>query len=286
MIQERNLPSCLFNLIQALSVDRIDYRNQILPLCKRIELLIEEYLLFAPQYSLSRLQAIDVSGQSVSVEFYAIYFIVLSRLSLFDEAKYLWKRNPYNNNNNNTTTINILTAWEVAKSLFQSKYGEALQVIRGMRDQIQNNPILSRLYEDLYRSIVINQIELFGASYRPLSTELVAARLGVEDLEIADVVHQLGWRLNQSGAHMVIVPSDEFLSGQSKAAAISEDFNNSTTQLQHLTSYVHHLEQESLKVDLSSGTATIPPTSGSNNTTNSNTNSIPQAHLSRGRSKG
>jgi hypothetical protein len=40
------------------------------------------------------------------------------------------------------------------------------------------------------------------------------------------VIHQLGWRLNQSGAHMVIVPSDEFLNGQSKAAALSEDFNN------------------------------------------------------------
>ncbi|OQR87533.1 COP9 signalosome complex subunit [Achlya hypogyna] len=182
--------------------------GELVNLCEELELL-----------------TLSTSVAPMAVEHYARFLIALLALRRLDEARHLWKRLPVKNG------AGLPQIWAVGQALWKRDIVQAHAAVGALVAVALEGfaPLVAVLKHSIQHSTAL----LISRAYSNLPLDSTAQALGLSVDEAVTFCVQHNWRVEQNTVFPSPLPS-------SPSVAIELD------QLQHLSSYILHLEQRSI----------------------------------------
>eukprot|EP00320_Phaeocystis_rex_P014269 CAMPEP_0119079104 /NCGR_PEP_ID=MMETSP1178-20130426/104866_1 /TAXON_ID=33656 /ORGANISM="unid sp, Strain CCMP2000" /LENGTH=203 /DNA_ID=CAMNT_0007061601 /DNA_START=21 /DNA_END=632 /DNA_ORIENTATION=- len=163
---------------------------------------------------------------TTSVGIYKVHLAAYLLRSDLDRARFLWKRLPAEVK----ADPELQAIWAVGKAMWQQKHAEVHAKASAFA---WSAPFVAPLMGSLREQYVERTFAELGVAYATVTAETLAAKLGVAEARVHELANAAGWTADAvSGAYKPVQPDGE------------REHTVKLEQLQTLTAYVSHLEQE------------------------------------------
>ena len=163
---------------------------------------------------------------------YKVHLLSYLLQDQLDRARFLWKRVP---EEIKSSDAELQALWAVGKAMWQTDHRLALQQSTAPAFA-WSGPLVATLINALHEQYLKHSFTQIGTAYAAVSAESLAEKLGVPVATVHDFASAAGWTADAvSGFFKPLQPESE---KQQKHQSVK------LQQLQQLTNYVAHLEQE------------------------------------------
>ena len=163
---------------------------------------------------------------TASVGIYKVHLAAYLLRNDLDRARFLWKRLPAEVK----ADPELQAIWAVGKAMWQQKHAEVHAKAAAFA---WSAPFVAPLVGTLQAQYLQTTFTQLGVAYATVTAETLSAKLGVPAAKVHELANAAGWTADAvSGAYKPVQPE-----GESHHTVKLE-------QLQTLTAYVSHLEQE------------------------------------------
>jgi COP9 signalosome complex subunit 8 len=163
---------------------------------------------------------------ATSVGVYKVHLVAYLLLSDLDRARFLWKRLP----EEVKADTELQALWAVGKAMWQHQHSG---VQAAASAYAWSTPFVAPLMNTLQTQYLERIFGQMSNAYATVTAETLATKLGVPTAKIHELANAAGWTADAvSGAYKPLQAESE------------SQHTVKLEQLQQLTSYVSHLEQE------------------------------------------
>jgi len=160
---------------------------------------------------------------------YKVHLLSYLLQGQLDRARFLWKRVP---EEIKSADAELQAVWAVGKAMWQTDHRLAVQQSAASAFA-WSGPLVATLINTLHEQYLKHSFTQIGAAYATVSAESLAEKLGVPVAKVHEFASAAGWTADAvSGFYKPLQPESD------KQQSVKLE------QLQKLTNYVAHLEQE------------------------------------------